>query len=73
MTNSEAVERFGFGCGGDAKEVVARCANGTGCIGGFSWTTTDRAAKAEGQSIAFMGRVRFATQGALDPEAAIRN
>ena len=73
MKNAEAIARFGFGCGGDSVEVVARTTNGTGCIGGKSWTATDRAAQAEGNSIAFMGRVRFATRGALDAEAAIRN
>jgi len=73
MKNSEAIARFGFGCMGDSREVIARTPNGTGCIGGYSWTAIDRAAKAEGDSIAFMGRVRFATQGALDAEAAIRN
>ena len=72
MKNAEAVSRFGFGCGGDSHEVVARTANGTGCIGGKSWTAVDRKAKAEGDSIAFMGRVRFALHGALDAES-IRN
>ena len=73
MKNAEAVSRFGFGCMGDSVEVVARTTNGAGCIGGKSWTALDRAAQAEGNSIAFMGRVRFATRGALDAEAAIRN
>ena len=72
MTNAEAIKRFGFGCGGDSREVIARTPSGTGCIGGWSWTATDRAAKAEGDSIAFMGRVRFALHGALDAEA-VRN
>ena len=73
MTSAEAIKRFGFGCGGDSREVVARTPSGTGCVGGRSWTAVDRAANAEGNSIAFMGRVRFATRGALDAEAAIRN
>ena len=73
MKNAEAISRFGFGCGGDSHEVIARTPSGTGCIGGKSWTALDRAAQAEGNSIAFMGRVRFATRGALDAEAAIRN
>jgi hypothetical protein len=73
MKNSEAIERFGFGCMGDTREVIARTPSGTGCVGGQSWTALDRAAHAEGNSIAFMGRVRFATKGALDAEAAIRN
>ena len=72
MKNAEAIARFGFGCMGDSHEVVARTPNGTGCIGGWSWTATDRKAKAEGDSIAFMGRVRFALHGALDAES-IRN
>jgi hypothetical protein len=72
MKNSEAIARFGFGCMGDSREVIARTPNGTGCIGGYSWTATDRKAKAEGDSIAFMGRVRFALHGALDAES-IRN
>ena len=72
MTNAEAIKRFGFGCMGDSREVIARTPNGTGCIGGWSWTALDRAAKAEGDSIAFMGRVRFALHGALDAEA-VRN
>ena len=73
MKNSEAISRFGFGCGGDSVEVVARTPSGTGCVGGQSWTALDRAAQSEGNAIAFMGRVRFATRGALDAEAAIRN
>ena len=73
MTNAEAIKRFGFGCGGDSREVIARTTNGAGCIGGKSWTALDRAAQAEGNSIAFMGRVRFATRGALDAEAVHRN
>ena len=73
MKNAEAISRFGFGCMGDSHEVVARTPNGTGCIGGWSWTALDRKAKAEGDSIAFMGRVRFATRGALDAEAVHRN
>lgn len=72
MTLNECIGRFGFGCGGDTNEVLARQASGTGCIGGKSWTATDRAARAEGASVAFLGRVQFATQGALDPEAALR-
>jgi hypothetical protein len=72
MKNSEAIKMFGFGCGGDSVEVVARTPSGTGCVGGHSWTALDRAAKAEGDSIAFMGRVRFALHGALDAES-IRN
>ena len=73
MKNAEAIARFGFGCGGDSVEVVARTPSGTGCVGGQSWTALDRKAKAEGDSIAFMGRVRFATRGALDAEAVHRN
>jgi hypothetical protein len=57
---------------GDSVEVLARTTNGAGCIGGKSWTAIDRAAKSEGDSIAFMGRVRFALHGALDAES-IRN
>ena len=72
MKNSEVVKQFGFGCMGDSREVIARTPSGTGCIGGYSWTAIDRAAKAEGDSIAFMGRVRFALHGALDAES-IRN
>jgi hypothetical protein len=72
MKNSEVISRFGFGCGGDSHEVIARTPSGTGCIGGYSWTALDRAAKSEGDSIAFMGRVRFALHGALDAES-IRN
>jgi len=72
MKNSEAISRFGFGCMGDSVEVLARTTNGAGCIGGKSWTAIDRAAKSEGDSIAFMGRVRFALHGALDAES-IRN
>jgi hypothetical protein len=73
MDKTEVVERFGFGCGGDSREVIARTPSGTGCIGGQSWTSLDRKAHKEGNSIAFMGRVMFATRGALGAEAAIRN
>ena len=72
MKNAEAIKRFGFGCMGDTTEVVARTPSGTGCVGGRSWTAVDRAAQSEGDSIAFMGRVRFALHGALDAEA-VRN
>ena len=45
----------GYGCGGDSREVIAR---ETG-KGGKSWTSLDRAAAAEGASLAYMGRLWF--------------
>ena len=72
MTISECVERFGFGCNGDIAECVARIPNGTGCIGGKSWTQQDEQTHNEGKSIAFMGRIWACTKAeALAPEAAL--
>jgi hypothetical protein len=45
----------GFGCMGDSVEVQARV---TG-KGGKSWTSLDRKVEAEGQSLAYMGRLWF--------------
>ena len=57
-----------FGCAGDRREVEARK---TG-KGGKSWTSLDRKAAAEGDSIAFIGRLWMCVKhNCPTPETAI--
>ena len=57
-----------FGCAGDGREVEARI---TG-KGGKSWTSLDRKAAAEGDSIAFIGRLWMCVKhNCPTPETAI--